>query len=88
MLVLTRKKKQSVMLGEDIEIQVLEVNGEQVRLGIKAPVSLRIFRKEIYNEIHAQNQAAVVTTPMELKNMQAAARGEQSKPEGGESLEG
>jgi carbon storage regulator len=63
MLVLTRKKKQSLMLGEDIEIQVLEVNGEQVRLGIKAPRTLKVYRKEIYDEIHAENQAAAQAPP-------------------------
>lgn len=58
MLVLTRKKKQSLMLGEDIEIQVLEVNGEQIRLGIKAPKAMKIYRKEIFDEIHRENAAA------------------------------
>lgn len=62
MLVLTRKKKQSLMLGEDIEIQVLEVNGDQVRIGIKAPASLKVYRREIYDEIHAENQAAARAT--------------------------
>ena len=69
MLVLTRKKKQSVILGDDIEIQVLEINGEQVRIGITAPAALRILRKEIYNEVHAQNQAAVIATPAELQKI-------------------
>jgi carbon storage regulator len=69
MLVLTRKKKQSVILGDDIEIQILEVNGEQVRIGIKAPAALRILRKEIYTEVNAQNQAAAVTTPEELEKI-------------------
>lgn len=58
MLVLTRKKKQSLMLGDDIEIQIIEVQGEQVRLGISAPKALRIWRKEIYAEIHSANAAA------------------------------
>jgi len=50
------------MLGEDIEIQVLEVNGDQIRLGIKAPKSLKVYRKEIYEEIHRENQAAAAMT--------------------------
>jgi carbon storage regulator len=69
MLVLTRKRKQSVILGDDIEIQVLEINGEQVRIGITAPASLRILRKEIYTDVHAQNQAAVITTPEGLQKI-------------------
>jgi carbon storage regulator len=69
MLVLTRKRKQSVILGDDIEIQVLEINGEQVRLGITAPASLRILRKEIFLDVHAQNQAAVIATPEGLQKI-------------------
>lgn len=60
MLVLTRKKKQSLMLGNNIEIQILDIHGEQVRVGIKAPSDLRIMRKEIYADIKDQNQAALV----------------------------
>jgi carbon storage regulator CsrA len=48
---------------------VLEINGEQVRIGITAPAALRILRKEIYNEVHAQNQAAVIATPAELQKI-------------------
>jgi carbon storage regulator CsrA len=48
---------------------VLEINGEQVRIGITAPASLRILRKEIYTDVHAQNQAAVITTPEGLQKI-------------------
>jgi carbon storage regulator len=48
-------------VGDEIEIRVLEINGEQVRLGISAPVSVRVLRKELYTDIHHQNvQAASV----------------------------
>lgn len=67
MLVLTRKKKQSLMLGDDIEVQVLEVNGEQVRLGIQAPASLRILRRELFTDVREGNvEAAIKTTPKAL----------------------
>ncbi|MGO8904702.1 MAG: carbon storage regulator CsrA [Solirubrobacteraceae bacterium] len=52
MLVLTRKSNQSIMIGDDIEISVLSVVGEKVRIGIQAPQEVPVFRKEIYLEIH------------------------------------
>ena len=51
MLVLTRKTNQSIMIGDDIEISVLAVMGEKVRIGIEAPRSVPVFRKEVYIEI-------------------------------------
>jgi carbon storage regulator len=51
MLVLTRKTNQSIMIGDDIEISVLSTSGEKVRIGISAPRSVPVFRKEIYVEI-------------------------------------
>ena len=54
-LVLTRKLKQSIMIGDDIEVTVLAVQGEKVRLGIQAPADVAVFRNEIYREI-AQEQ--------------------------------
>lgn len=51
MLVLTRKGNQSIMIGDDIEISVLAIMGEKVRIGIEAPRSIPVFRKEVYIEI-------------------------------------
>lgn len=51
MLVLTRKSNQSIMIGDDIEISVLAVMGEKVRIGIEAPRSVPVFRREVYVEI-------------------------------------
>jgi carbon storage regulator len=51
MLVLTRKSNQSIMIGDDIEISVLAVMGEKVRIGISAPRDVPVFRKEVYLEI-------------------------------------
>lgn len=55
MLVLTRKANQSIMIGDDIEVSVLSVLGEKVRLGIQAPRDVPVFRKEVFVEIQAQN---------------------------------
>ncbi|WP_149678228.1 carbon storage regulator CsrA [Thermoclostridium caenicola] len=60
MLVLTRKKGQSVMIGHDIEISLIDIQGDQVRLGIKAPRSVAVHRKEIYEEIRSENQLATM----------------------------
>lgn len=54
MLVLTRKPDQSIMIGDEIEITVLEVRGEQVRIGICAPKSVAVHRKEVYSLIQQQ----------------------------------
>ncbi len=54
MLVLTRKSNQSIMIGDDIEISVLAVMGEKVRIGIEAPRSVPIFRREVYVEIQEE----------------------------------
>jgi carbon storage regulator len=55
-LVLTRKSKQSIMIGDDIEISVLAVMGEKVRIGIDAPRSVPVFRREVYVEIQEDQQ--------------------------------
>jgi carbon storage regulator len=51
MLVLTRKSNQSIMIGDDIEVSVLAIMGEKVRIGIEAPRSIPVFRKEVYLDI-------------------------------------
>ncbi len=58
LLVLTRKSNQSIMIGDDIEISVLSVMGEKVRIGIQAPQEVPVFRKEIYLEIHRDDVEA------------------------------
>ena len=54
MLVLTRKSNQSIMIGDDIEVSVLSVTGEKVRIGIQAPRDIPVFRKEVYIEIQQE----------------------------------
>ncbi len=58
MLVLTRKVNQSIVIGDGIEVVVLEVRGEQVRIGIKAPRDVAVHRKEIYDQILEENISA------------------------------
>jgi carbon storage regulator len=53
-LVLTRKSNQSIMIGDDIEVSVLSIMGEKVRVGIQAPRDIPVFRKEVYLEIQQE----------------------------------
>jgi carbon storage regulator len=57
MLVLTRKSNQSIMIGDNIEVSVLAIMGEKVRIGIQADRTVPVFRKEVYLEIQAEQQA-------------------------------
>jgi len=55
MLVLARRLNESIMIGDDIEVVVIDIKGDQVKLGIKAPKKISVHRKEIYEEIKGQN---------------------------------
>ena len=57
MLVLTRKSNQSIMIGDNIEVSVLAIVGEKVRIGIQAPRDVPVFRKEVYLEIQDESNA-------------------------------
>ena len=58
MLALTRKKGESIVLGNDIELVVLDIRGDQVKVGISAPKNVPVYRKEIYLQIQEENKAA------------------------------
>ncbi|MFD2211761.1 carbon storage regulator CsrA [Virgibacillus halophilus] len=63
MLVLNRKRHEAIQIGDNIEVKVLAVEGEQVKIGISAPKNVGIYRKEIYLDIKNQNaEAANITT--------------------------
>lgn len=59
MLVLTRKVNESILIGDEVVIKVVEVRGEQVRLGVDAPRSISVHRKEVYDAIRAENIRAL-----------------------------
>jgi carbon storage regulator len=71
MLALSRRINESIIVGNDIEITVLEVKGDQVKIGISAPKSVPIYRKEIYLQIKESNKEASEThaTDEVLKNL-------------------
>ena len=58
MLVLTRKKEEKIMIGDEIEIQVLSIDGNQVQLGIDAPRSIEVHREEVYERVKQENRQA------------------------------
>ncbi len=66
MLVLTRKPKQQIMVGDDIVINIVEVQGDNVRIAIDAPRSIKIYRGEIYHAIQEENKQAAAPVPMNL----------------------
>jgi carbon storage regulator len=68
-LVLARKKDESIMIGDDIEIIVVDIKGDQVKLGIKAPKNVAVHRTEVYKEIQEQNRQAAVSSVDKLKEL-------------------
>ncbi len=66
MLVLTRKSNQSVMIADDIEVTVLSIIGDKVRIGIQAPREIPVFRKEVYLVIQQENVAARASARAEV----------------------
>ena len=67
MLVLTRKPKQQIMIGDDVVINIVEVQGDNVRIAIDAPRSIKIFRGEIYKAIQEENKMAAAPTNVDLR---------------------
>lgn len=61
MLVLSRKKDEKIIIGNEIEIWVVDVKGDQVKIGIKAPKTVKVYRHEVYEEIQEANRAAAAS---------------------------
>lgn len=69
MLVLSRKKNQAIMIGDNIEITIIDIQGDQVKLGVNAPKTLSIYRKEIFLEIQEENRKAAGTGIVKLDEL-------------------
>lgn len=70
MLALTRKKGESLVINNNIEVTILEIRGDQIKLGISAPRDVSIYRKEVYLQIQEENKAALEANNAEaLKNL-------------------
>jgi len=78
MLVLSRQKDETVMIGDDVEVAVVDIRGDKVRLGITAPPHIPVHRKEVYDAIKRENRAAARVKPDDLKDVDVPKR----KPKG------
>ncbi len=70
MLVLSRQKNETIMIGDEIEITIVDVKGDKVRVGINAPIEIPVHRKEVYDAIKREN---VEASAVDLSNLAAAA---------------
>ncbi len=80
MLVLSRQRDQTIMIGDDIEITVVDIRGDKVRLGINAPSEVPVHRKEVYDAIKRENRAAAGVKPEDIANVASAPK--DNKPRG------
>jgi len=64
MLILSRKINEKVVIGDDITISIIEIRGDQVRIGIDAPKKVKVFRQEVYDAIKDENKAASQSAPV------------------------
>ena len=69
MLILDRKENQSIMIGEDIEIILVNIKGDHAKIGITAPTHIKVYRKEIYDEIQKANLEASKVNPERIKDI-------------------
>jgi len=64
MLILSRKTNEKIMIGDDISVSIIEIRGDQVRIGVDAPKSVKVFRQEVFDAIKAENKAAALSAPV------------------------
>ena len=81
MLVLSRKKGQSIVIGDNIEITVVEIQGDMVRIGINAPREVAIHRQEVFDQIAAENQQAQQSEGLQIKLRQLSELSKQADKE-------
>jgi len=67
MLVLCRQRDETIIIGDDIEVTVVDIRGDKVRLGITAPKEISVHRKEVYDAIRRENRAAALKRPEDLQ---------------------
>ena len=64
MLILSRRVNEKIIIGENVSISVIEIRGDQVRLGVDAPKNVKVFRQEVFDAIKAENKAAAESAPV------------------------
>jgi carbon storage regulator len=83
MLVLSRQRDETIMIGDDIEITIVDIRGDKVRLGITAPTHVPVHRKEVYDAIQRENRAAANIKPEDLPPESGGASGHGPRRPGG-----
>jgi carbon storage regulator len=69
MLILSRKTNEKIMIGDDISITVIDIRGDQVRVGVDAPKQVKVYRQEVFDLVKAENQAAAATEVAKLPEL-------------------
>lgn len=69
MLVLSRQRDETIMIGDEVEITIVDIRGDKVRLGITAPRHIQVHRKEVYDAIKRENQQAANLTPQDVSGV-------------------
>src|SRR5205809_7723950 len=80
MLVLSRQRDETIMIGDDIEVTVVDIRGDKVRLGINAPREISVHRKEVYDAIRRENRAAAQVKPEDVSGVAKPAPATPPKP--------
>jgi carbon storage regulator (csrA) len=70
MLVLTRKKNESIMIGDDIEIIITDISEDKVKVGIRAPKTMKVFRKELIQAVELENQSSTQIDKLDIKKLE------------------
>lgn len=78
MLVLSRQRDETIMIGDEVEITVVDIRGDKVRLGINAPRHIQVHRKEVYEAIKRENQQAAKLSPRDVADVVEREAGEKS----------
>ena len=70
MLILSRKVNESIIIGDQIEISIVDIKGDQAKLGIKAPKNVKVYRYEVYEAIQQENKAAAMANPSQIPELE------------------
>lgn len=81
MLVLSRQRDETIMIGDDIEVTVVDIRGDKVRLGINAPKEISVHRKEVYEAIRRENREAAQVQPGDLSGLGKISPGPKGNPQ-------
>jgi len=85
MLVLSRQRDETIMIGDDIEVTVVDIRGDKVRLGINAPREISVHRKEVYDAIRRENRAAAQVKPEDVSGVAGKGPAPGSAPKQGDA---